>query len=160
MRNREIGVLGLAVAFVACESVPDVRYSAPDTDAATPMDDAGNSTDAALPDARSLPCGDAGPCDFATSTCCLTRLGFECVIRGTGCAGVDLQCHDGDDCAGNKICCAARGDGGAIKRLTCTPAPACANMNGAPGCDLDAGGPCQAGTSCTPSSVDGYGICQ
>jgi hypothetical protein len=159
--------VAVAVALAACEAVPSLSFVPADgapapEDAATAVDggaEASDSTDAAGVDVQgALPCGDVGPCDFSTSTCCLTKLGFDCILRGTSCGGIDLLCHDGDDCAGNKVCCASLGDGGDIKKLSCSAGPPCTNGGGAVACDLEAGG-CTTGT-CTPSSVDGYGICQ
>jgi hypothetical protein len=159
-----LGVSVLAAALAACEAVPDLRYAA--VDGSSPPDDAPPSVDAgddapvnpadAQPDADLLPCGDAGACDFATSTCCLTRLGFECTIRGTSCTGTDLECQDTSDCMGNKVCCGTASDAG-LKKFACMAPNACA-MNGSPACDLAF--PCDAGTACAPTSVDGYGLCQ
>jgi hypothetical protein len=179
--------MGAALLLVACAGFPNLTFTAADAalaDASPPPLDAalttdaeqgdagdvsvgdgdagvrGGGGDAGVSDAELLPCGDAGPCAFATDSCCLTKLGFECIIRGTACSGINLQCSEGDECNGNKVCCGVLDDGGGVRRFACVGASACANAGGAPACDPDASTPCPNGTSCTPTPVEGYAICK
>jgi hypothetical protein len=147
------GFDGAADAALATDSA-DLADTTVD---ALPSDDAGDAPP--TPANGGLPCGDAGPCDPASSTCCLTRLGFECVIRGTACAGANLECDRPDDCTGNKVCCVVPGADGGVKRVACIAPGACTNMAGLLACDLD-GGSCAAPSVCSQSAVPGYGSCQ
>jgi hypothetical protein len=172
MRFASRGAALLGVVLLGCQSFPELHFASEcttggacdasiQTDASAVRDSGAGDSDSvdAVADASSLPCGPLS-CDLTTMTCCEAPQGFECVFKGTGCAGVDIQCHAAADCGNNKVCCAISGDGGALKRVLCMGPQPCAKAGGDVLCDPDGSVLCAGDASCSPTSVRGYSACE